>query len=186
MFRIISGKYKGKRLIAPKNIIARPTTDFAKEALFGILAHRVNFSQICVLDLFAGIGSITFEFASRGVNQIYMIENQKVNLSFILETIKKLELSAEISVIAQDVFSWIKKSKDTFDVIFADPPYELPLKEYENLVHIVLEENLLSSSGIFILEHSSKQKPIEHQYYTFTRKYGNVSFSFYEKNIITN
>ncbi|MCB9202791.1 MAG: 16S rRNA (guanine(966)-N(2))-methyltransferase RsmD [Flavobacteriales bacterium] len=179
MFRIISGIHKGKKLLAHKNTTARPTTDFAKEGLFGILSHKVSFHSVTVLDLFAGLGSISLEFASREAPKIYTIENNKVNVKFIHESIKKLQLENQIQVFCQNVFSWIPKNRESFDVVFADPPYDMSLQEYQKLIDLIFSNNTISQNGIFILEHSSRQKPIENQYYDFTRKYGNVSFSFY-------
>jgi 16S rRNA (guanine966-N2)-methyltransferase len=126
----LAGTYKGKQIIAPKNLPVRPTTDFAKEGLFNILNNKVDFEGLTVLDLFCGTGNISLEFASRGAQKIYAIDKHSPCLYFVKDTAKALKLSSIITERA-DVFKYVEKSHSTFDVIFADPPYEL-----ENIAQI--------------------------------------------------
>ena len=107
--RIISGKYKGRRITAPKNLPARPTTDIAKEALFNILNNNYYFNSLSVLDLFAGIGSISFEFASRGTENITSVDQHYNSLKFIDKTAKELDL--EIKTVKSDVFKFLLKTQ---------------------------------------------------------------------------
>lgn len=180
MFRIISGKWKAKRISAPKNFDVRPTTDFAKEALFSILINRYELEFCSVLDLFAGIGSITLELASRDCQDITAVEMNPKHAAFINSTAGDLEMALQINLQRGDVFEWLKKNrnKKTFDIVFADPPFEMDEKKYNELISLVLNNNFLKENGVFVLEHQSKMK-IEHACYTDTRKYGNVSFSFF-------
>ncbi len=180
MFRIISGKWKAKRISAPKNFDVRPTTDFAKEALFSMLVNRYELEFCSVLDLFAGIGSITLELASRDCQDITAVEMNPKHAAFINSTAGDLEMALQINLQRGDVFEWLKKnrSKKTFDIIFADPPFEMDEKKYNELISLVLNNNFLKENGVFVLEHQSKMK-IEHPCNTDTRKYGNVSFSFF-------
>lgn len=183
MYRIISGIWKGKKISAPKNFEVRPTTDFAKEALFSILEHRVDVGSISVLDLFAGIGSISLELASRGSRDITAIEMNSKHAGFIGSTAKDLGFDTQINVIRANVFDWLKKAKNhekSYDVVFADPPFDLPENEYQELVNLILSGEFLKENGIFILEHQSRFK-IENPLPQETRKYGNVSFSFFQK-----
>lgn len=180
MFRIISGKWKAKRISAPKNFDVRPTTDFAKEALFSMLVNRYELEFCSVLDLFAGIGSITLELASRDCQDITAVEMNPKHAAFINSTAGELEMALQINLQRGDVFEWLKKnrSKKTFDIVFADPPFEMDEKKYNELISLVLNNNFLKENGVFVLEHQSKMK-IEHPCHTDTRKYGNVSFSFF-------
>lgn len=176
--RIISGIYKGKQLIAPKNLPVRPTTDFAKEGLFNILNNKIDFENLQVLDLFAGTGNITFEFASRGAGKVHCIDKHTPCISYIKETAKALKLNI-ITTERADVFKYLEKSFAQFDLIFADPPYEL-----ENLPQIhqlVFSNNWLKADGLLIIEHGQKTDLTEREGYLETRKYGNVNFSFFQK-----
>ena len=128
--RVIKGKYKGRRLVAPKNIPTRPTTDFAKEGLFNILDHKIYFEGLRMLDLFSGIGNIGLEFSSRGAEIVLSVEQNKNCIAFQISTIKDLGLDMRVS--KQNVFRFLKKENETpFDLIFADPPYQSP-----ELVHL--------------------------------------------------
>jgi 16S rRNA (guanine(966)-N(2))-methyltransferase RsmD len=172
--RIISGFLKGRRIQAP-SLPVRPTTDFAKESLFNVLNNRVDFDDLDVLDLFAGIGSISYEFASRGAS-VLAVENNPKCVDFIKQTTNKLHIE-KFSVIQADVFAYIAKTRQTFDLIFADPPYDLPTMDL--LPSLIFEYNLLSPNGIFILEHSEKQDYSNTLQFSELRKYGKVHFSFF-------
>jgi len=183
MYRIISGKWKGKRISAPKNLEVRPTTDYAKEALFSILVHRFDLEFISVLDLFAGLGSISLEFASRNCKDITAVELDRKHCTFIHKTMKELEVENQINLLNYNAFDYLKKGKNhgkTFNIIFADPPFSFSDEDYEILFEEVLKNDFLAENGVLIVEHQSKRS-WEHPKKTETRKYGNVSFSFFEK-----
>lgn len=181
MFRIISGKWKAKRIAAPKNFEVRPTTDFAKEALFSILENKYDFDYCSVLDLFAGIGSITLEFASRDCPDITSVELNPKHTGFINSTAAELEMSLQINVQRADVFDWLKKNRNRkqYDIIFADAPFETEEKKYQELISLVLNNPYLKQNGIFILEHQTRLK-LQHPQIFDSRKYGNVTFSFFK------
>lgn len=186
MYRIISGKWKAKRISAPKNFDVRPTTDFAKEALFSILENRYDFefSACSVLDLFAGIGSISLEFASRECPDITAVEMNTKHCSFISSTAADLDMALQINVQRADAYDWLKKnrSKKQYEIVFADAPFEnTDEKKYQELIALVLNNNYLKSNGIFILEHQSRLK-IDHPNLMESRKYGNLTFSFFKPN----
>ena len=176
--RIISGIHKGRRLIAPKGLPARPTTDFAKEGLFNMIGNDYNLEEIDVLDLFAGIGGITFEFASRGVNKVMSIDDNYNCVSFIKKTIRELECT-QVSVFKNDVFRYLKKYDTQFDIIFADPPYDL--KTINQVPELVFKNNLLKENGILILEHDRNWDFSESPHFLKHRKYSNVNFSIFQK-----
>ncbi|MBN2349792.1 MAG: RsmD family RNA methyltransferase [Bacteroidales bacterium] len=178
--RIISGQYKGKRIPVPKNFHARPTTDFAKENLFNILANYVDFENLTVLDLFSGTGSISFEFASRGATRVDTIELNYRTFLFIRKIVKELGFHA-IRIIHADVFKYLKKCKKTYDLIFADPPYDN--KNIPLLPDLIFDYTLLKEEGLFILEHSGNYSFEKHQHFFELRKYGSVHFSFFRKNL---
>jgi len=174
--RIISGKYKGRNIKLPDNIRARPTTDFAREGLFDILSNRVDFEKINVLDLFSGTGSISFEFVSRGTRMVHLVEFDRYNISFIRHNIKALKIE-NIKPLRLDVRDFLKVCRHKYDIIFADPPYDLPwLREIPDMV---LESNILTEEGFLIIEHPSEIKFFNHPFFYEHRKYGRVNFSFF-------
>lgn len=181
--RIISGKWRGRRLSAPKNIPTRPTTDFAKEALFNILNNQFYLDEIRVLDLFAGIGSISLEFASRGALKVDSVEQNPTCVKFITDTAELLE-TEQIEVFRQDVFQFLTRSlHDSYDVVFADPPFDMEADAYHQIIKLVLENKFLNEEGTFILEHPHALTFSDHPNFAVHKKYGNVNFSFFTKVI---
>lgn len=180
MYRIIAGKWKAKKISAPKNFDVRPTTDFAKEALFSILQNKFEFEFCSVLDLFCGIGSVSLEFASRDCKDITSVDNNAKHIGFISSTAAELDMALQIRTNRADVFEYIRKNKaqKSYDIIFADPPFETEQKKYEEIITGVFNQEFLKENGLFILEHQSKMK-FESEHLQDTRKYGNVSFSFF-------
>ncbi|MXS71007.1 methyltransferase [Flavobacteriaceae bacterium W22] len=183
MYRIISGRWKAKKIAAPKHFDVRPTTDFAKEALFSILENTYDMQSISVLDLFAGIGSISLEFASRGCQDVTSVEMNPKHTAFINSTASELDMSLQINTQRGDVYDWLKKfrHKKSYEIVFADAPFETDEKKYQELISLVLNNKYLKTNGILIVEHQSRLK-LDHPNFKSTRKYGNVSFSFYEPN----
>lgn len=176
--RIISGKYKGKRLIAPKKLPVRPTTDMAKEALFNILNNHFNFQELKILELFAGTGNISYEFASRGASPILCIDADMGCVQFIKKTANELDF--DIQAIKLDVFKYLEKANTAFDIIFADPPYHLKQEEFEQIPNLVFKNDLLEDIGMLIIEHSKDTKLENCDYFSFSRSYGGTIFSFFE------
>ncbi|HEX5003034.1 MAG TPA: RsmD family RNA methyltransferase [Bacteroidia bacterium] len=174
--RIISGKYRGRIIQTPKGLPVRPTTDFARTGLFSILRGRYTFEELKCLDLFSGTGSISLEMASEGCTEITAVdENDKCTLH-LRKTVNLLEETG-IHVIRSEVQFYLKKCLDTFDLIFADPPFDTANKDA--IWKIICERNLLKSNGIFILEHQSRESYSEIRGFSEVRKYGNVAFSFF-------
>jgi 16S rRNA (guanine(966)-N(2))-methyltransferase RsmD len=176
--RIISGKHKGKRLIAPKKLPVRPTTDMAKEALFNILNFQVEFENLKLLDLFAGTGNISYEFASRGTTAITAVDQNYGCVKFIKQTSK--ELNAEIETIKSDVFKYLEKVKSKNDIVFADPPYDFPIEEFKKIASLVFKNNLLNEDGMLIIEHSKHTDLSSTPNFSEARRYGNSVFSIFK------
>ncbi len=176
--RIISGKYKGRRLTAPKKLPVRPTTDMAKESLFNILNNHFNFPGLKILDLFAGTGNISYEFASRGAEPITCIDADFGCINYIKKTAK--ELNFDITTIKSDVFKFLERCNTSFDIVFADPPYHLSQEQFENIVTLIFEREILDEEGMLIVEHSKDTK-LEHlENFSFAKNYGGTTFSFFE------
>ncbi len=176
--RIISGKYKGRRITAPKNLPVRPTTDMSKEALFNVLNNHYHFSEVKVLDLFSGTGNISYEFGSRGCESITSIDGDIGCVNFIKKTAKEFDLN--ITAIKNDVFKFLEKHKASYDIIFADPPYGIEQKEFEKLIELVFENELLSLDGMLVVEHSKRTKLDHMMHFSFEKNYGGSVFTFYE------
>ncbi len=173
--RIISGTYRGRRLSPPKNITARPTTDFAKESLFNLLTNRLDFEGIDMLDLFAGTGGIGLEFVSRGARSVTAVEMAHVQQNFIISTCKQLGIRT-LNLVRGDVFRFLSADRVRYDVIYADPPYAL--ERLTELPDLVLPH--LKDDGWFILEHGKDNDFTQHPRHVETRTYGSVHFSFFQ------
>ncbi|MBC7864368.1 MAG: 16S rRNA (guanine(966)-N(2))-methyltransferase RsmD [Bacteroidia bacterium] len=174
--RIISGKLKGRTINAPKNLPARPTTDFAKTGLFNILNNHLDYEGLHVLDLFCGAGNISFEFGSRGAEKIIAIDQNIRCVKFIASEKEILDLSC-ITVYKSEVFSFLKKCDQKFDVIFADPPYNTATTA--NIPQIVFEKEMLNENGWLIVEHGERESLAHLPHFSNVRNYGNVHFSFF-------
>ncbi len=175
--RIIGGKYKGKTFRLPKDLQLRPTTDFAKEGLFNILNHRIDLEDAVVLDLFSGTGHISLEFASRGAKAITSVDSNFKCAGFLRATAN--EIDAPIAVLKSDVFTFLKSHTGSYNLIFADPPYDLP--NIDEIYHLVMKQNLLLPEAWLIIEHGAKTKLNELPHFVEQRKYGNVNFSFFKR-----
>lgn len=176
--RIISGTNKGKRLVAPKKLPVRPTTDMAKEALFNILNNTFQFSQLSILDLFSGTGNIAYEFASRGSKEITAVDANYDCVKFIKKTAQELDFN--ISTIKSDVFKFLEKAYVKADIIFADPPYDFEENEFLKIPQIVFEKNLLNQNGQLIIEHSKHTNLSNFPNFIEAKRYGGSVFSFFE------
>jgi len=160
-----------------KKLPVRPTTDMAKEALFNILNFQVDFPNIKLLDIFAGTGNISYEFASRGTTAITAVDQNYGCVKFIKETAK--ELDAEIQTMKSDVFKYLEKVKSKNDIIFADPPYDLPLEDFQKIANLIFENSLLKEDGMLIIEHSKHTDLSHTPNFSEARRYGNSVFSFF-------
>ena len=179
--RIISGKFKGRRISAPKNLPVRPTTDMSKEALFNVLNNHFNFDELKVLDLFSGTGNISYEFASRGSQNITSVDADFGCVKFIKQT--AVEFDFNIAAIKSDVLQYIERCKSEYDIIFADPPYGFDQKTFEKIVVSIFKHQLLSETGMMVIEHSKYTKLDHLEHFSFKKSYGGSIFSFFEINV---
>lgn len=174
--RIINGQHKGRRIIAPKNVKCRPTTDTAKEGIFNVITNTYELEDLAILDLFGGMGSIALEFASRGIKDITCVEKSNHNYTFINNTFKELKL--EGNIVKTDCFRFIETTNKKYDLIFADPPYDL--KNLADIPELIKKNELLHPECWLILEHDNRHDFKNNSYFIKKKSYGLVQFSIFE------
>lgn len=174
--RVITGKYKGKHFEVPRSFKARPTTDFAKENLFNVLRAYLDFEETRALDLFAGTGSISLELLSRGCPEVVCVERDRQHFIFLCRIFEALG-DAAARPLCGDALRFIAKSGQSFDLVFADPPYAL--KELPELPDRILASKLLAPQGLLVLEHGKNYDFSAHPCFLEHRAYGSVNFSFF-------
>ncbi|MFT5166600.1 MAG: 16S rRNA (guanine966-N2)-methyltransferase [Saprospiraceae bacterium] len=176
--RIISGKFKGRKFIPPaNNWPTRPTTDFAKEGLFNILQNYFDFEDLKVLDLFGGTGNHSYEFISRGCQDVTYVDKFGGCVAFVKKTAEILAIEPVLKIYKSDVFKFIKSHSVQYDYIFAGPPYPLP--EMDTIPDLIFEHNLLNPGAWLVLEHSSNHDYKDHPNYDNERHYGKAIFSIF-------
>ncbi len=190
-FRVVSGIWKSRRVSAPKHFTVRPTTDFAKEALFSIIENKKKISGASVLDLFSGLGSISLEFASRGATQITAVDLEIRHIKF-LESLTKDWGYESITCIKQDAIKYLQKleliEENKLDFIFADPPFDIDKDVFHQLLKLVIEKNILVKNGLLIIEHNANETIFNQeillesypQYEFQKRTYGNIAFCIFQ------
>ncbi len=174
--RIITGIYKGRHFTIPHSFKARPTTDFAKENLFNVLRGYVDFEEIRALDLFGGTGSITLELLSRGCTDVVTVELDREHFAFIASCLQKLK-DRHCTPLCTDALRYIQRCRAPFDLVFADPPYQLP--QLGELPDRVLKSKVLKPGGLFVLEHGKTHSFTDYPEFLEHRSYGSVNFSFF-------
>ena len=174
--RIVSGFLRGRRFNPPMNLPVRPTTDIAKESLFNILNNHVDFENIKALDLFAGTGNISLELISRGCISVTSIDNNFKCTDFIKKTAEAFKID-NIHIIKTNVFNFLKFIDTAYDLIFADPPYDM--ENILSIPDIIFEKNLLDNKGFLIIEHSREINFKNHPRFYEHRLYGKVNFTLF-------
>ncbi len=175
--RIISGTLGGRRVHPPSNMpYTRPTTDIAKEGLFNILQHRIDFENVKTLDLFGGTGCISYELASRGATDLTIVEKDNAMFSFIKKNIDDFKIE-NAKLLKMDVFSYLNTCNEKFDFIFAGPPYALGA--IDEIPKMIVEKNLIAEEGFFVLEHTPRNNYEKFDGFSFVRNYGTTLFSFF-------
>lgn len=174
--RIISGQYKRRRFDLPKNLKARPTTDFAKENIFNVINNLMDVEDTEALDLFAGTGNISFELISRGCKHVTCVEKDFVHYGFIKKVQQELKTDA-LTAIKGDVFKYLESYNQSFDIVFADPPYAL--KNLDMIPKIIINNNWIKPEGIFIMEHPKEYDFSQLPHFSQHREYGSVNFSIF-------
>lgn len=174
--RIIRGKYGRRRFDVPQNISARPTTDFARENIFNVLENIVEFDGCTALDLFAGTGAISFEFLSRGCSKVTCVERSATQYNFI-RRVRDMLNERNLTMVKGDVFRFVEQTTQKFDIIFADPPYDLP--DFAKVPELILNSQMLYPDSIVIVEHSKAYDFSALPHFSQHRTYGSVNFSIF-------
>lgn len=175
--RIIRGKYGRRRFDVPSNITARPTTDFARENIFNVLENIVDFEECEALDLFAGTGAISFEFLSRGCFQVTCVEKSSIQFNFI-KKVKETLKDESLVMVKGDVFRFLDTASRKYDLIFADPPYDLP--NFGEVPELILASKMLKDDTIIVVEHSKNYDFSHLPHFYEHRTYGSVNFSIFK------
>lgn len=182
--RIISGEFRGRKISPPAHMPhTRPTTDIAKEGLFNILQHRIDIDGIKTLDLFGGTGSISYELASRGAADLTIVEKDPIMSDFIKKNMEMLKVQ-NCKILRLDVFAYLTSCNETFDFIFAGPPYALGT--IDELPKIIVAKKLIAEGGYFVLEHTPRNQYEKFEGFSFARNYGTTVFSFFENSTTPN
>lgn len=176
--RITGGAFKGRRPKIAKAFKGRPTTDFGRESLFNVLRSRVDLEGLVVLELFAGTGMVALEFLSRGCESVVSVEKDPGAIRGMHSISRSMELD-EWQIVRGDAMGFVKKSLTQYDLVFADPPFDLD--GLTDIPELVLESPLLVPGGWFILEHGERTDVSHIRGFTETRKYGHVHFSLFKK-----
>lgn len=175
--RIIRGKFGRRRFDVPTNITARPTTDFARENIFNVIENIIDFDDApTAIDLFAGTGAITFEFLSRGCSEVTAVEKASTQYNFIRRVASILGVD-NLTVLRTDALRFIEAASRPYDIVFADPPYDLP--GFGNIPSAVLSSKLVKPGTLFIIEHSNKHDFSSLPGFMQHRAYGSVNFSIF-------
>jgi 16S rRNA (guanine(966)-N(2))-methyltransferase RsmD len=173
--RIIGGEHGGRKFNPPNNMpYTRPTTDIAKEGLFNVLQHKLDFEELKTLDLFGGTGSISYELASRGVPDLTIVEKDSIMYEFIKKTAAAFGIE-NLKVIKMDVFKYLQACTEKFNFIFAGPPYAL--KNIDDLPRIIIERKILNTNGWFVLEHTPRNDYKSFPFFKSERNYGTTVFT---------
>jgi 16S rRNA (guanine966-N2)-methyltransferase len=175
--RVTSGRFKGRNIKAPKDLGARPTTDFAKQALFNILQHSVPMEGIRVLDLFAGTGAISLEFLSRGASEVISVDHDEKAYRHLQRAAR--DAGADTwRLVRTDALTYLRAAPGPFDIVFADPPFAM--ENVGRIPDLVQQSGVLAPDGLFVLEHNRDVKTEGLPGFLKHRDYGTVHFSFFK------
>lgn len=160
----------------PRNISARPTTDFARENIFNVLENLEDFDGLTALDLFSGTGAVALEFLSRGCSEVVAVEMATTQANFIRSVKQKLDAKG-LTVVKGDVFKFVETCTQQFDFIFADPPYDHP--RFAEIPALILESKMLKPGSWVIIEHNKHHDFSSLPHYDQHRAYGSVNFTLF-------
>ena len=175
--RVITGKARGVQLKTPEGMLTRPTADRVKEALFSII--NFDLPGAAVLDLFGGTGQLGIEALSRGANSAVFVDQREDACKIIRENLRRTKLETQGRVVRSDYLDYLRRSREKFDIIFADPPYAID--GLDTIPDKVFAKDILHPGAYLILEHPEEYNFENHPFFVKERKYGNVHFSFFEK-----
>ena len=178
--RIISGSFKGKKILTPIDDKTRPLKDLTKESIFNIINHsnkfKINFSNSFILDLFSGVGSFGIECLSRGVKKVIFIENYHGVLHLLKKNLSSLKSIQNYEIIEKDIYkdNIFLNLNLKFDLIFFDPPYKD--KNIDKLLNEIKNQKILNKNGIIILHrHKNEQDPFPPSFKLIEQKIYGIS-----------
>lgn len=174
--RIIRGKYGRRRFDVPTNITARPTTDFARENIFNVIENYIDLEGLDALDLFAGTGAVSFEFLSRECASVTSVEKAATQQRFIQKVAKELG-APNHTLVRGDALRFIASASKTFDVVWADPPYDMP--GFADIPGAILASALVKPGTLVIIEHNKHHDFSSLPGFREHRTYGSVNFSIF-------
>ena len=174
--RIIRGKYGRRRFDVPKNITARPTTDFARENIFNVIENYVDLDGLDALDLFAGTGAVSFEFLSRGCRTVTAVEKAATQQRFIQKVADELG-DKNLLLVRGDALRYIASAPRAYDVVRADPPYDMP--GFADIPGMILGSALVKPGTLVIIEHNKSHDFSSLPGFRGDRSYGSVNFSIF-------
>ena len=186
--RIISGFFKGKKILEPKDIKTRPLKDLTKESIFNIIIHskklKINLENSVILDLFSGVGSFGIECLSRNVKKVIFVENYNGVLPILKRNLENLNLNEKFSVLEIDIYedSIFSKLGNKFDIIFLDPPYRD--KNLDKLLLEIDNQKILNENGVIIIHrHKNEQDIIPKVFQIIDQKKYGISKITFLKNL---
>lgn len=174
--RIIRGKFGRRRFDVPKNITARPTTDFARENIFNVIENLAEIEGARCLDLFSGTGAVALEFVSRGASSVTAVEKASTQYNFIRKVADILGISKELRLVKGDVFKFLLTASP-YDIVFADPPYDMD--GFGEVPQKILESPAVKPGSLVIVEHNSRHDFSALPGFMEHREYGSVNFSIF-------
>jgi 16S rRNA (guanine(966)-N(2))-methyltransferase RsmD len=175
--RIITGTLKNRRITVPKGVVTRPTTDRTKESMFNIIESRKGIEDCTILDLFSGSGNLAFEAISRGASKAVCVEQNRKCAASIEQNAQVFDIKTQIRVLTSDVWGFVNGLATSYDLVFADPPYDYPYMG--DLVDIVIQKGWLKEDGWFILEHDARHNFSQHPHCVFAKPYGRTVVSIF-------
>ena len=162
--RIISGIYKGKKILEPKNKTTRPLKDLTKESIFNIIKHsnkfNLNLINSNILDLFSGVGSFGIECLSRDVKKVVFVENYEGVLPILKKNLSSLKSAGNYEILEKNIYEeqTFSKLTDKFDIIFLDPPFKD--RNISMILDLIKNENILNKNGIIIIHRHKNEDDI--------------------------
>jgi 16S rRNA (guanine966-N2)-methyltransferase len=177
--QILAGTYKGLKIRSSSTQAIRPCSSRVKKSLFDTLAARIDFEDISVLDLFAGFGSLGFEALSRGASSVCFVDQHVDSLKALKASAQHLGVSERVKIVNADVFKFLSRARERFQLVFCDPPYSWP--DYEGLIEKIAGTPVLDEEGLLLIEHSATLEFTASPYYSFHKDYGMTRVTFFKK-----
>ena len=178
--RIITGLYKGRVIKTVQDLSVRPATERVRQTLFNMLANRIDFDGISVLDLFAGSGSLGLEAVSRGAARVTFVEESEEAAGFIEENVTALGCEGAVEILQMDAMGFISTRHGTFDLVFADPPYSYP--HTARIPELIFKYGMIKPGGYLLIEHANSLRYESTPLYAAgpEKKFGRTLVTFFQ------